>query len=66
MEVALTNTMALSTGISAMRNRMTVYRVSSPETLPTGSGYWMTSYRFMVGLRYNWIHTLHLDQKQTH
>lgn len=64
MEVSLTNTTALTTGIFATRDRMTVYRASSPESVPTGSGYWLTSYRFVVGLRYNWIHLLTLPQKQ--
>lgn len=64
MEISLSNATALSTGISAMRNRMTVYRVSSPESVPAGSGYWLTSYRFTIGLRYNWIHTQHLDQQR--
>lgn len=62
MELAVSNTSSLMVGVSAMRNRMTVYRVSSPEAVPTGTDYWLTSARLSVGLRYNWIHTAQLNQ----
>jgi hypothetical protein len=53
VEVFLTNTMALTTGLSAMRSNMTAYRFSGMSVPTAESNYRMTTYRLMVGLRYN-------------
>jgi len=65
VEYSLTSSLALTTGLSAMRGRMTTYRQSGPATVPTGSSYWMTSFRYTLGLRYNPVRALHLAQNPT-
>ena len=65
IEYSLTSSLAVTTGLSAMRSRMTMYRQTGPATVPTGSGYWMTSFRYVLGLRYNPVSALHLAQNPT-
>jgi hypothetical protein len=53
IEYALTNTFALTTGLSAMRTNMVAYRFNG-LSVPSGeNSYRMTTYRFAVGLKYN-------------
>lgn len=61
-EYTLTNTLALTTGVSVFRNRMSVYRSSGPDVLPVGSTYWMTSARYVVGFKYNPVTALRSTQ----
>jgi hypothetical protein len=65
IDIPLTNTFALSTEISGMRNRMTTYRLSGVAGLPSGSDYWMTSFRLAVGIKYNAVSALHMAQNPT-
>jgi hypothetical protein len=58
LELPLTGTLALTTEVSAMRNRMTVYRLTGPAGIPGGSSYWMTSMRFAFGLTYSRLNSL--------
>ncbi len=63
LEFSLTRSLALTTEVSALRNRMTIYRVIGPASIPgDGRDYWMTSYRFMLGLKYNPVRVLNLVQ----
>ncbi len=61
-EFPLTNSIALLSEVSGMRNRMTVYRLTSISSLPSGSTYGMTSFRFIFGIKYNPVSALHLNQ----
>jgi hypothetical protein len=36
--------------------------VNGPGTVPTGTGYWMTSLRYTLGINFNPVRTLHLKQ----
>jgi hypothetical protein len=64
VEFSLTPSLALTNELSAMRNRMTVYRTTGSATIPSAaSNYWMTSLRYTLGLRYNAARALHLAQK---
>jgi hypothetical protein len=62
-EFPLTDVLALSTELSAMRNRMTAYRLTGPASVPGGSTYWMTSVRFAFGLKYSPVTPLNMIQK---
>ena len=66
LEYSLTNTFALTSELSAMRNRMTNYELTGPASLPTGSNYWMTSFRYTLGLKFSPVRSLHLSQNPTH
>jgi len=66
LEYSLTPSLALTSEVSAMRNRMTTYRLSDPASVPIGgSTYWMTSFRYTLGLKYNAVRALHLRQDPT-
>jgi hypothetical protein len=55
-DYSLTNTFALTTGLSAMRSNMSTYR-SNGFSVPTpGNDFAMTTYRLTLGLRYNPIY----------
>lgn len=62
-EYTLTNSLALTTGISAMRSRMTTYRLTGPGSLPAGSSFFSTTYRYTLGFKYNRVTALHMEQK---
>jgi len=51
IEYALTHTLSLTTAASAMRSRMTAHGFEGVR--PTTDRYRMTSYRYMLGIRYN-------------
>jgi hypothetical protein len=53
LELPITSSVALTTEATAMRNRMTTYRLTSPTSLPTGNNYWMTSFRYALGVKYS-------------
>jgi hypothetical protein len=64
-EYTLTNSLSLSTELLAFRNHLTTYRTSGPGTVPTGSGFNMTSYRYVLGFKYNRAHNLaHLADRK--
>jgi len=62
LEFSLTRTIAFTTELSGMRSRMTMYRMSPAVNIPNGTTYWMTSFRYTFGLKYNPGRTLHLSQ----
>ena len=62
LEFTLTRSLALSTEISSMRNRMTTYERGGAGGIPQASGFWMTSYRYSLGFKYSPIRTLHLTE----
>jgi hypothetical protein len=59
IEVSLTRSIALSTELAGMRDRMTTYRLNGPASFPNGTAFWMTSFRYIVGLRFNPVSALH-------
>ena len=61
-EFTLTRSLALSTEISTMRNRMTTYQRGGSGGIPQAQGFWMTNYRFAFGFKYSPVRTLHLAQ----
>jgi hypothetical protein len=63
LEYSLTRSLSLTTALTAMRNRMTTYRLSGPANVPNGSTYWMTSFRYSLGLKFNPVRALYLAQK---
>lgn len=65
-EYSLTRSLALTTELSAMRSRMTTYRFTGPATIPNGNTYWMTSFRYILGLKFNPVRALQLAQNPTH
>lgn len=62
-EVAVWPSVALTNEVSVLRSRMTTYRLGGNFTgLPTANRYWMTSFRYAIGFKFNPVRTLHLDQ----
>src|SRR5262249_30990239 len=58
----LTNSFAITGEILGIRNRMTTYQLTNVATVPTGTAYWMTTYRITLGIKYNPVNALHLAQ----
>jgi hypothetical protein len=52
-EYQLRPSFAISTGMSGMRARMNAYRFRTAAEVPAQSNYWMTSYRYVLGIKYN-------------
>jgi hypothetical protein len=63
LEYSLTRSFALTTELSALRSRMTTYRSAGPAIIPSGSNFWMTSFRYTLGLKFNPVRALHATQK---
>jgi len=59
-EFPLTQSLQLTNELSAVRSRMTAYRLTA--ALPTGTTYWMTAFRYSIGVKLNPVRTMHLDQ----
>ncbi|MEO5818424.1 MAG: hypothetical protein ABIT20_24345 [Gemmatimonadaceae bacterium] len=57
-EYSLTNTFALTTGLSAMQSNMTPYRTTGVSVPTRGNDFSMTTYRLAIGVRYNPVHML--------
>lgn len=57
-DYSLTNTFALTTGVSAMRSNMSTYRTNGISVPMPGNDFAMTTYRFTLGLRYNPIYMI--------
>jgi len=64
-EFSFTNSLALTSELLAMRDRMSIYRFDNPTSIPMASRYWMTSYRYTIGFKYNPTSALHLSQNPT-
>lgn len=62
LEYSLTRSLALTTELTAIRSRMTAYRLIGPANVPNGSTYWMTSFRYTLGLKLNPVRALYLSQ----
>jgi hypothetical protein len=58
LEYSLTNTLALTSAVSAMRANMVAYRYSFTAPPVGDDSYRMTTYRLTVGLKYNPVHLL--------
>ena len=63
VEYSLTRSSALTTEVSAVRSRMTAYDLSGPANIPIGTSYWMTSYRYALGIKFSPVRALRLAQK---
>jgi hypothetical protein len=64
-EYSLTNTLSLTTGVSALRTNMKAYSYSVTSVPTSGDAYLMTTYRLAIGLRYNPVYAMHLAQPAT-
>ena len=62
LEYSLTRSLSLTTELTAMRNRMMTYRLIGPANVPNGSTYWMTTFRYSLGLKFNPVRALYLTQ----
>src|SRR5215831_1346649 len=62
MEFGVTQTIAVTTEFSALRNNMMTYRLTGTSSLPAGDHYMMTSYRMAIGIKYNPVSALNLKQ----
>ena len=60
LEFPLTQSLQLTTELSGVRSRMTAYRLTGG--LPTGTTYWMSAFRYSIGVKLNPVSALHLDQ----
>ncbi len=63
VEHPISKTIALTTELLGLRNRMTTYRTNGPGTIPTGSTYWMTTFRYTLGLKFSPVRTLRATDK---
>jgi len=61
-EFSFTNSLALTSELLATRDRMSMYRFNNPTEVPLASHYWMTSFRYTVGFKYNPVRSLNLAQ----
>jgi hypothetical protein len=64
-EYSVTNSLAFTNEITAMRTRMNSRVLTNRAGNPGDIGYWMTSYRYALGFKYNPVSALHLVQKVT-
>ncbi len=64
-EYSLTNRFALTSELSAVRARMSTYRVANLTNGAASSAFWMNTYRFTLGLRFNPVSVAHMAQKST-
>ncbi len=62
MEMSVSNDFAVTTEVSAMRNRMMLYRLNGAASFPNGTNYWLTSVRYQIGIKYNPLRALHSTQ----
>ena len=62
LEYSLTRSIAATTEITGMRSRMSAYHLSGFSAPSNQSRYWMTSIRYTIGLKFNPVTLLHLDQ----
>ena len=60
-EYSLTRSLALTTGVSLMRSRLTSYRIA-PGSIPNGTDFWLTTFRYSLGFRFNPVRLLNLSQ----
>ncbi len=65
VDISLTSNFSLTTELSAVRSRLTMYQSSSATAFPVGTPYSTTSYRLMLGIQYNPLHTQHVSQNPT-
>lgn len=61
LEYSLTRSLALTSGVSLMRSRMTSYRIA-PGSIANGTQFWLTTFRYTLGFRFNPVRTQHLSQ----
>jgi hypothetical protein len=57
-EYSLTNSFSLTNEVSLLRDRMTTYKVSGLPGVAADGSYWMTSFRYAIGLKYSAVRTL--------
>jgi hypothetical protein len=64
-EYSVTNTLAVTTELLAVRSNMTTSRLTRSANTPANVGFRMNSLRYVLGLKYNPVQALHLVQKAT-
>jgi hypothetical protein len=64
-EYSVTNTLAFTTELLAVRSSMTTSRLTRGANSPGSVAYQMTSLRYIIGLKYNPVQALHLAPKAT-
>lgn len=64
-EYSLTARFALTSELSAVRSRMTAYKLVGSASTLGGTAYSMDSFRYTLGLKFNLGHAMHLAQKPT-
>lgn len=62
VDYSVSNSLAVTGELMAVRNRMMTSKVSSNANLPSSNRYMLTSYRFAFGLKYNPARTSSLAQ----
>lgn len=60
VDFSLTQSLSLTTATSVMRNHMTAYRYSGALMTADGN-YWITSYRYTLGVKYNPVRLMRPD-----
>lgn len=53
LEYSLSRSLSVSSELLALRYRMTSYRFTSAAGFPSASSFWMTSFRYTLGFKYN-------------
>jgi hypothetical protein len=50
---SMTPSFSVLSEVLGVRARMTAYRMNGPADIPVGNNYWMTSFRYILGIRFN-------------
>jgi hypothetical protein len=58
-EYSLTGSFSLTNEASLLRDRMTTYKVTGLPGVEANGAYWMTSFRYAIGLKYSALRALH-------
>ena len=64
-EYSVTHSLAFTNEITVMRTHMNSRLLTNRAANPGDMAYWMTSYRYTLGLKYNPVEALHLVQRAT-
>lgn len=62
MEMFVNPNFAVTLTGTALRSRMNVFRSKTPGTIPVGTNFWMTSFRFALGFKFSPLMNTNLAQ----
>jgi hypothetical protein len=62
IQTTVSPSLSLTTELSLFRSRLSSYHLTTTDALPVASDYWITGLRLTVGLNFNRVQTMHLDQ----